>query len=85
MPHRLPASRLAPLFAVAWFVLQPHRTVCIALWDGEEPNMAHAGSMDYVKRHSGDWKSGARLPAVVLATVVFQVAMRDGLVPRTAP
>jgi carboxypeptidase Q len=42
--------------------LQPRRTVRLALWDAEEPSEDYAGSMGYVKRHFGDWKSGVRLP-----------------------
>ena len=42
--------------------LRPRRTIRMALWDAEEPSDDYAGSMGYVKRHFGDWKSGARLP-----------------------
>ncbi len=58
--------------------LQPRRTVRLALWDAEEPSEDYAGSMGYVKRHFGDWKSGVRLPEHARLSAYFNLDNGSG-------
>ena len=51
---------------------KPRRTIRVALWDGEE-HEDYWGSMGYVKKHFGDYKTGATKPEHAKLSAYFNV------------
>ncbi|NOT09325.1 MAG: M20/M25/M40 family metallo-hydrolase [Gemmatimonadales bacterium] len=52
---------------------RPRRTIRVALWDGEESGDDYMGSMGYVRKHFGEWKTMQLLPEHARLSAYYNV------------